>query len=179
MARTAIESDLGDGDPCPGHPSLVCSLLAATIVSQGVPVCPADVWEDDKLAHFYKKLLDFRKEYLDFVQPESFDAIRGIEWHGSLAGHQPDWDGGMHSHFIGCSLRDGSERGFYVGFNAYPSEVQVQAPDAMEGKTWRVVAYSGLPDTDKEILVPPHSMFHMSPKTTVIMDIVPDESAAA
>lgn len=172
-------SALGQDGTSADNAHLALSLLTATGMSQGVPVFPMDCWMDESTAEFVSKLLAFRSQYLDLIQPDSFDAIRGIAWHGANAGHQPDWDGGMYSHFIGYSIRGDAQRGFYVGFNAYQTEIEVQAPEAPPGQTWKCAIYSALPNSDKEILVQPLSMFHMSAKTAVVLELIPDPNASA
>lgn len=126
---------------------------------------------------FLKKLLDFRKRYSDLIQPDSFEAIRGIEWHGALADTQPEWEGGLGSHFIGCSIRGENDRGFYVAFNAQTTQFEAQTPPIRPGFAWKCVAYSVLPASEKEIIVPPLSMFALAPKSAAVFEIIRDAKA--
>jgi len=150
--------------------SLACALLIASCISQGVPVFPQDCFLDPCLLSFIKKLLEFRIKYSELIQPASFEAIRCLNWHGVLAGNQPDWDDLVDSSFIGYSTRDEDGNGFYVAFNSSHSEVSVQAPELPVDCTWRCLVYTALPNEEENILVPGLSMFNMDPQTAVIME---------
>eukprot|EP00210_Caulerpa_lentillifera_P001648 g1584.t1 len=152
--------------------SLACALLIASCVSRGVPIFPQDCFFDPLLTPFVKKLLAFRVKHSTLIQPDSFDAVRLISWHGIIAGNQPDWDDIIDSSFIGYSCRDETGNGFYAAFNASPSEVSVQAPDLPVDCSWRCLAYTASPNEDNNILVAGYSMFKMEPQTAVVMEIV-------